>query len=61
MWKRRSYRLFDDPEHTAFDVGDGLGVDRSQLVHQTMVEGKEGEIEVKTLPHCLLCPGTCHL
>lgn len=56
-----SYRLFDDPEHTAFDVGDGLGVDSSQLMHQTMVEWKEGEIEVKALPHRFLCPGRRHL
>lgn len=56
-----TYRLLYRPQHTAFDVSNGLRVDRSQFVHQLMVERQQGQIEEETLPDCVLSPGSSNL
>lgn len=58
---RMTYRLLYDSKHAAFDVSDGLSVDRRQLVYQPVVQRQERQVEEQTLSHCLLSPGSSHL
>lgn len=55
-----THRLLDGSQHAALDVGDGLGVDGSQLVDQAVVQRQQGQVEEETLSHCVLGPGRSH-
>lgn len=56
-----THGLLDGSQHAALDVGDGLGVDGSQLVDQAVVQRQQGQVEEETLSHCVLGPGRSHL
>lgn len=59
--RRVTHRLLYRPQDAALDVGDGLGVDGSQLVDQPVVQRQQGQVEEQTLSHCVLGPGSSHL
>lgn len=58
---RLTHRLLNNPKDGPLDVGNGLRVDRGQLVDQLVILGEEGQVEVEAVLDSLLGPGGSHL
>lgn len=56
-----THRLLDGSQDAALDVSNGFCVNRGQLMHQTVVERQQGQVEEEALSYCVLSPWCSNL